>query len=102
MLRAAAAFSCVLLAGFASAQISQSMGGTFRALRYYGLFPAPPSNNPLDAKGFRPNLPEKNPITGPEPDATGDLVVRSSGLRTDASGVQHLEGGFVAEYKGYK
>src|ERR1035438_641222 len=102
MRRLAAAFACLLISCAASAQFSSSLGGTFRTLRYYGLFPAPPSTNPLDAKGFKPNLPEKNPIVGPEPDVSGDLVIRSKGQRSSANGMEHLEGGFVAEYKGYK
>src|SRR5579862_9721799 len=104
MRRMAAAIGCALLSCAASAQFSESMGGTFRAIRYFGLFPAPPSTNPLDAKGFKPNLPEKNPVTGPEPDSSGDLIVRpASGAshHTNANGVDHWEGGFVAEYKGY-
>ena len=102
MRRLAAALACLFVSGVACAQFSSSLGGTFQTLRHYGLFPAPPSTNPLDAKGFKPNLPEKNPFVGPMPDQSGDLVIRKSGVRTSANGLDHLEGGFAAEYKGYK
>lgn len=80
------------------------MGGTFHALRYYGLFPAPPSpsSNPLDARGFNQRLPERTVPIGPEPVSSKDLIIRKSGVvQTNADG-GHLEGGFVAELRGYR
>ena len=103
MRRTAAALVCLLIPGLASAQFSESLGGTFRAIRYYGLFPAPPrSTNPLDAKGFDQLLPEKHPVVGPEPDSSGDMRLLGSGTDSYVGGTRHVEGGFLAEFKGYR
>ncbi|MHB8636254.1 MAG: LPS-assembly protein LptD [Fimbriimonadaceae bacterium] len=101
MRRAAGVIACLLVSAVASAQFSSSLGGAFRALRYYGLYPSPPLTNPLDAKGFNPKLPSRIPTPPQEPDVSGDLVVRRSGHATGGAGLVHLEGGFLAEYKGY-
>ncbi|HLK16202.1 MAG TPA: hypothetical protein VKT78_15460 [Fimbriimonadaceae bacterium] len=105
MRRAAAAVACLCVTGSASAQFSGSLGSTFRTLRYYGLFPLPPSTtNPLDARGFNPNLPEKNPPAPPEPDNSGYITLdaKPGGTTTHKGGMVHAEGGFTAEYKGYR
>ena len=101
MRRPAAALACLLDFGGGVGAVCVLVRRNISTLRHYGLFPAPPSTNPLDAKGFKANLPEQIPIGGPMPDQSGDMVVRgghSSGTFT----LPHLEGGFVAEYKGYR
>lgn len=99
---AAAAVGLLVLSGPACAQFSPALGGTFHALRYYGLFPTlPRPSSPLDLKGFAP-LPERSPPVGPEPDLSGNLHITRSGVRTGHGGIDHLEGGFSADYKGYR